>query len=233
MQASVPKRRGIPGGLLAPLARACAAGLRLVPAASGHQRFVVEAFIRRRFAEQHAARVTRFMPCLLGLHAADGSLHGAVGLRRAQAGPLFLERYLDLPIEEAIGLRAGEAVGRSEIVEVGNLAADGQGTARRLIVSLADRLAGEGLRWVAFTGTPALINSFRRLGLCPQRLGPADPARLGAELSDWGRYYDCRPQVMVGRIPEGYRQLARQGAYRDAGQPATITQRGPVHAARP
>jgi len=231
MQATVLKRHGFTGGALVPFERAPAPGLRLVKAEPGHQRFVVEAFIRRRFAEQHAARVTRFMPCLLGLHAADGSLHGAVGLRLAQSGPLFLERYLDLPIEEAIGLRAGEVVGRSEIVEVGNLAADGQGTARRLIVSLADQLAGEGLRWVAFTGTPALINSFRRLGLRPQRLGLADPARVGAELSDWGRYYDCRPQVMVGRIPEGYRQLVRQGAYRDAGEPGTIAQREPVHAA--
>ena len=231
MQATVLKRHGFPGGAPVPFERAPASGLRLVKAAPGHHRFVVEAFIRRRFAEQHAARVTRFMPCLLGLHAADGSLHGAVGLRLAQSCPLFLERYLDLPIEEAIGLHAGEAVDRAGIVEVGNLAADGQGTARRLIVSLADRLAGEGLRWVAFTGTPALINSFRRLGLGPRRLGPADPARVGAELSDWGRYYDCRPQVMVGRIPEGYRQLVRQGAYRDAGEPGMITQREPVHAA--
>lgn len=233
MQATALKRHGFPGGAIAPLDRGPAPGLRLVPAEPGHQRFVVEAFIRRRFAEQHAARVTRFMPCLLRLQAADGSLHGAVGLRLAQSGPLFLERYLDLPIEEAIGLRSGEVVDRGEVVEVGNLAADGQGTARRLIVSLADRLAGEGLRWVAFTGTPALINSFRRLGLRPQRLGPADPARVGAELSDWGRYYDCRPQVMVGRIPEGYRALAQQGAYRDAGTSATNTQRVPVHAACP
>jgi len=208
MQATVLKRNGFPGGALAPLDRGSAPGLRLVQAAPGHQRFVVEAFIRRRFAEQHAARVTRFMPCLLGLHAADGSLHGAVGLRLAHAGPLFLERYLDHPIEEAIGLRCDGAADRGEIVEVGNLAADGQGSARRLIVSVAERLSGRGLRWVAFTGTPALLNSFRRLGFSLHRVGPADPARLGPEHSDWGRYYDCRPQVMFGRIPEGCRQHA-------------------------
>ena len=233
MPASVLKRLAVPRQAQATLERPSGQGLRLVPAAPGHQRFAVEAFIRRRFAEQHAARVSRFMPCLFGLHAADGSLHGAVGLRLAQAGPLFLERYLDLAIEQAIGLRCGVAAERSEIVEVGNLAADGQGTARRLIVSLAGRLSGEGLRWVAFTGTPALLNSFRRLGLSLHRLGPADPARVGPELSDWGRYYDCRPQVMVGRIPEGYRQLLRHGAYGDAGETATFTQWEPVHAACP
>lgn len=233
MQAEAPKLKGLHDEGPALLDRRSAPGLRLVPAAPGHQRFVVEAFIRRRFAEQHAARVTRFMPCLLGLHAADGSLHGAVGLRLAREGPLFLERYLDHPIEEAIGLRCDGAAARSEIVEVGNLAAEGQGTARRLIVSLAERLSGRGLRWVAFTGTPTLLNSFRRLGLSLHRLGPADPARVGPEISDWGRYYDCRPQVMVGRIPEGYRQLARQGVLRGASDSGTFPQWGPPYAACP
>ena len=233
MQAKALKRHGFPGRAHAPPDRGSEPGLRLVPAAPGHQRFVVEAFIRRRFAEQHDARVTRFMPCLLGLHASDGSLHGAVGLRHAQEGPLFLERYLDPPIEEAIGLRFDGAADRSEIVEVGNLAADGQGSARRLIVSLAERLSGRGLRWVAFTGTPALLNSFRRLGLSLHRLGAADPARVGPEIADWGRYYDCRPQVMVGRIPEGYRQLARQGVLRGAADTGKFSQWVPAHAACP
>ena len=233
MPASVLKRHAVPREAQGMLDRPSGHGLRLVPAAPGHQRFVVEAFIRRRFAEQHAARVSRFMPCLFGLHAADGSLHGAVGLRLALAGPLFLERYLDLPLERAIGLRCGEDAERGEVVEVGNLAADGRGTARRLIVSLAEKLSGQGLRWVAFTGTPALLNSFRRLGLSLQRLGPADPARVGPELSDWGRYYDCGPQVMVGRIPEGYRQLVQHGACRDVGEPGMFTPRGPVHVACP
>lgn len=230
MPASVLKLHPVPRGTQAPFDRASGPGLRLVRAAPGHQRFVVEAFIRRRFAETHAARITRFMPCLFGLHAADGSLHGAVGLRLATAEPLFLERYLDQPIEQAIGQRCGRAADRREIVEVGNLAADGHGTSRRLIVSLAEKLSGQGLRWVAFTGTPALLNSFRRLGLSPQRLGPADPSRVGAELSDWGRYYDCRPQVMVGRIPEGYRELAQRGAYREAAGAARFAREGRVHA---
>lgn len=175
--------------------------LRLVPAGTGARREAVEAFIRRRFAEEHGARVTRFLPCLMGLHAEDGSLHGAVGLRLARTEPLFLERYLDLPVEAALAARGVPGVSRDRLVEVGNLAADGQGTARRLIVALAARLAGEGHEWVVFTATPTLANSFRRLGLEPHRLGAADPARLGAERADWGRYYDSRPLVMAGRVP--------------------------------
>ncbi len=232
MQAAVPNQFGVPGGAQRPPAPAPVQCLRLVPAAAGRHRLAVEAFIRRRFAEEHAARITRFMPSLLGLHASDGGLHGAVGLRHAGTAPLFLERYLDLPIEQAIALRCGGPVDRSEIVEVGNLAAGGPGTARRLIAALAERLAGQGLVWVAFTGTPVLLNSFRRLGLSLLRLGPADPARVGRELADWGRYYDCRPQVVVGRIPEGQRRAARPCACPQADGPASIIVSERIHAAR-
>src|SRR5690606_25495074 len=126
----------------------------------------------------------------------------------------FLERYLDEPVERAIAARAGEPVTRAQVVEVGNLAARGAGTARLLIVALTRILAAEGLRWVSFTGTPALINSFRRLRLHPLKLGVADPRRMGAELAEWGRYYDSGPLVMAGEIPGGDRKLAVAGHYR-------------------
>ena len=153
------------------------------------------------------------MPRLLGLEAGDSSLHGAVGYRSAGEHPLFLERYLDLPIEQAIRQRFGRTVARDEIVEVGNLAAAGVGTARRLIVALTDLLAAEGFRWVAFTGTATLLNSFLRLGLSPCVIGLADPARVGDELPDWGTYYDTGPRVMVGEILGGHQRLSRLGVY--------------------
>lgn len=191
--------------------------LRLVPVLAGPPRRAAEAYIQRRFSEQHEARVTHFMPNLLCLQAADGILHGAVGLRGAGEGALFLEQYLDGPIEQAIRAHFGHDVVREEIVEVGNLAADGRGTARRLIVELSGWLESGGFRWVAFTGTPALLNSFQRLGLPLTRIASADPARVGAQRSAWGRYYDLRPQVMVGEIPEGCRVLAAlSGGDRDA-----------------
>ena len=109
---------------------------------------------------------------------------------------------------------------REEIVEVGNLAAFGSASARLLIVALTDLLVARGFRWVVFTGTPALLNSFRRLAPEPLALAPADPARMGEELADWGSYYASRPQLMAGEIwpatsaccswastPDGYQPL--------------------------
>ena len=178
------------------------------------RRAALEQFIRQRFEQQHGARIRHFMPCLFSLENQAGQLLGAVGVRSAGSGPLFLERYLDEPIQNAIGARLGHTEpDRDELVEVGNLAADSPGAARLLIVALTDLLVALGFRWVTFTGTATLLNSFQRLGLAPIALGEADPARMGEELVDWGRYYDSRPWVMAGDIHGGHQRLLQMGAY--------------------
>ncbi|MGP0174054.1 thermostable hemolysin [Pseudomonas sp. NCHU5208] len=182
--------------------------------ADSARRAALEQFIRQRFELQHGARIRHFMPCLFGLENPAGQLLGAVGVRSADNGSLFLERYLDEPIHKAIGARLGHTEpGRGELVEVGNLAADNPGAARLLIVALTDLLVALGFRWVTFTGTPTLLNSFQRLGLTPIALGEADPTRMGEELADWGRYYHSRPLVMAGDIHGGHQRLLQLGAY--------------------
>ncbi|HHJ4328613.1 TPA: thermostable hemolysin, partial [Klebsiella pneumoniae] len=137
--------------VLARIGREPALSLRMAQADAGERRALLEDFIYRRFAEQHGARVQHFMPCLLGLHGEQGEVQGAVGLRSARRASLFLERYLDEPIEQAVSRRCGRAVPRDEIVEVGNLAAFGNASARLLIVALTDLLVAQGFRWVVFT----------------------------------------------------------------------------------
>ena len=185
------------------------------------RRAAVQDFIRDRFAAHYQADVRHFMPCLFGLEADDGSLHGAVGCRSAATQALFLEHYLDEPIEDLIAARVGTTVDRTDVVEVGNLAARGAGMSRLLIVALTRLLATEGVRWVGFTGTPALINSFRRLGIALHGLAPADPRRLGVDRdqwrAEWGSYYDAGPQVMVAEVPGADLTLATAGTYRQFG----------------
>ena len=194
--------------------------LQLV-AVDAARRVAVQDFIRDRFAAHYHADVRHFMPCLFGLEADDGSLHGAVGCRSAATQALFLEHYLDEPIEDLIAARVGTTVDRTDVVEVGNLAARGAGMSRLLIVALTRLLATEGVRWVGFTGTPALINSFRRLGIALHGLAPADPRRLGVDRdqwrAEWGSYYDAGPQVMVAEVPGADLTLATAGTYRQFG----------------
>lgn len=176
-------------------------------------RAAVKSFIRERFASRYGARVRHFMPTLLQLEDETGTRHGAVGVRSAAREPLFLERYLDRPIEAEIAGKAGFAPARERIVEVGNLAAEGAGHARLLIVALTSLLVAQGFDWVVFTGTPEVLNSFSRLDLGPLPLGEADPARMGDELADWGSYYDSHPKVMAGNIRSGHERLLSTGVY--------------------
>jgi hypothetical protein len=176
-------------------------------------RAALEAFIRERFAARYGARVRHFMPTLLQFEDDTGMRHGAVGVRSAAFESLFLERYLDRPVEAEIARQSGHLPPRERIVEVGNLAAQGAGHARLLIVALTALLVAKGFDWVVFTGTPEVLNSFSRLDLYPFPIGEADPSRMGDELADWGSYYDSHPKVMAGNIRLGHERLVSTGVY--------------------
>jgi len=179
-------------------------GLELTRSLSGDaSRHDLETFIHECFHQAYGARIRHFMPELFGLSDRNGSLCAVSGVRRAATGPLFLEHYLDEPIEQLVLARAGRPVDREGIVEVGNLAASNLGSARLSIITVTWLLAMGGFEWVAFTGNSSLVNSFNRLGLRPITLCPADPLRLGDDRHAWGRYYETQPSVHVGDIRAG------------------------------
>ncbi|MDF3932547.1 thermostable hemolysin [Pseudomonas citronellolis] len=189
----------------------------------------LEAFIHERFEHVHHADVHHYLPELLGLHDSHGRLIAVVGMRLANTGPLFLERYLDEPLEAPVSRLAGRPVARDELVEVGNLAALSAGAARLVIIATTWLLAARDLHWVAFTGAAGLVNSFHRLGLEPNVLASADPERLAGEEDSWGSYYAQHPRVFAGDISYGQRELERSGAYQRLGFPLLLTETG--HAA--
>ena len=179
---------------------------RLVPMHSTHpQRRAFEQFIAERFSRAYGARLTHFLPHLLGVMDGLARWQAAAGYAAAGAQALFLEQYLDRPIELALGAAVGRPIARGSIVEVGNLAAISAGMARALIPQLARHLHRMGYRWVAFTATRALRNSFHRLGLKPLPIAVADRARLADRGLSWGSYYDQDPVVMAGKISLGLR----------------------------
>lgn len=167
------------------------------PQAAGRDR--LERFTAAHYARHYGARLGDFYPHLLSLENSAGLL-ACMGFRGAGHGGLFLEQYLDNPIEELVREYLGIAVPRAEIVEVGGLAADWNGAGRRLILAAAGWLYSRGYRVVVFTATPCVANSFRRLRLIPVDLGAADPHRLHRHASDWGCYYDHHPRVFAGPI---------------------------------
>jgi hypothetical protein len=173
----------------------------------GADRATVEAFISQCFADNFGSRVEAFMPRLFSMRNRNGDICGAFGLRSANRN-LFLEQYLDTPIEQTIASRVGGKVERGAIVEVGHFSGTFPGAVRAMIGLLTERLHQEGFEWVVFTGTTGLRNAFCRLGLCPLDIQAATLDRLPEDArAAWGSYYDYAPRVLVGNIPEGYRAM--------------------------
>jgi Thermostable hemolysin len=170
----------------------------------------LERFVAAAFERAHGARVQAFMPSLLGLEDWSGTLRCALGLRGAGPERLFLEQYLDRPIEEAIAAGAGllRPVDRGSIVEVGNLAGRGCRAAVYLVAQLPRFLVHRGYTWVTFTATERVRELLAAFDAPLLDLGPADPARLAAGADDWGAYYRTRPRVMAGWLPDGLKGAA-------------------------
>lgn len=167
-----------------------------------------EAFIRMIFARHHGAQVSSFAPNLLLLEEQQRVV-AATGWRAARSDVLFLEHYLDQPIEEAMAQLANQRVSRERIVEVGHLAAEKAGGTVQVVMALATHLDRLGYEWVVFTATRELIGIFTRLGLPLLALAPADPARLGDAAGAWGHYYDSQPIVVAGRIRMAIERIGR------------------------
>ncbi|MEQ5803528.1 thermostable hemolysin [Halomonas sp. H10-9-1] len=170
----------------------------------------LEHLIRRRFAEEHGAAIRHLLPRLFGLWQGATPL-AAVGVHQAHAGPLFQEQYLDVSAERCLAECFARPVARHQVAEIGNLASLRPGLQRRLFLHLVAQLGREGIAWLLFTATPEVANGIRRLGLTLAPLTAADPARLGDERADWGRYYQRRPWVMAGDLSRAYRELEARG----------------------
>lgn len=176
----------------------------------------VERYIREIYARRYGARVPAFAPMLLALQHGDDLL-AAAGYRLAKAGPLFLEAYLDRPVEALISAQTGKVVGREGIVEVGHLATKRGGEGRRLIQFLGPYLVAEGFQWVVGTVTQELRAMLVRLGVAPLTLGPADPSSLGGEARHWGTYYEHGPVVLAIHLRRALRQYLARHAKAAAG----------------
>ncbi|MBP6596116.1 MAG: thermostable hemolysin [Arenimonas sp.] len=180
------------------------------------QRAEVEAFIAGVYAEKYGAQLRSFLPELLAFRRADGELQAAVGIRRAQDAPLFVEQYLDASAEATLATSRGIVARRDQLVEVGNFAAMSPGDARELIVQLTGILHAAGSRWVLFAATRQLRNAFDRLHLGTVELAPARRERLRDDQTEWGRYYESNPCVLFGDIAAGHAFLRRSAE--DPGQ---------------
>jgi hypothetical protein len=129
------------------------------------------------------------------------------GVRGAHEERLYLEQYLDRPVEQAVGdaRQAAGGIGhvaRREIAEVGQLGgADGR-TAACMVARIPAYLIAQRYRWIVFTATTALRQMLSGFGAPLVELARADGARVARSGDHWGRYYDTDPRVYVGRLSD-------------------------------
>lgn len=167
----------------------------------------IERYIAEVFEKNYSAQLRHFKPRLLALHSTTGDMLAALGLRDALAERLFLEVYLDEPVESRLAAVCGRPVAREGIVEVGNLASRHPGRARCLFRALTIHLYRHGAEWALFTIAPFLRNIFKRLDFHLFHLCPADGTRLGEAVLDWGSYYDSHPQVMAVNVKQAFQAV--------------------------
>ncbi len=164
-------------------------GLELIhpqhPARAGAEHFVAAGF--ERF---HDATVKHYMPGLFVL--ADEGISACLGVRPASER-LFLEQYLDVPVEEALG---GPQVKRSQIAEIGNLVSNSRHATVQLFIAVATVLHRVGYQQMVFCATRRVATILKLIGAPLKPVVEADGRRLGDSLPEWGRYYDHQPTVM-------------------------------------
>jgi hypothetical protein len=158
----------------------------------------VEGFIAAVFKQTYGASITQFMPELVALRDNQGVLMAAFGLRKAAKEQLFLEQYLDVPIEVLMTERLGKNITRSAITCIGNLAVANPRNAGVLIAHVIQHSLDIGIEWAVATAHHSLQNGLIKGGRDVYPLHLADKARLPeAEQAVWGSYYDHMPQVVA------------------------------------
>jgi hypothetical protein len=166
--------------------------------------------MQKRYAAVHQAMPHINYAELRG-ETCGGKVCAALGYRRADVAPLFLEAYLDVPVEQTLQVRLGRSVERHNIVEIGNLASCNAPAMIALWARTANDLGSDAEVAVAVLTAP-LRRMFARLGVPLIELASANRDRIVGAALEWGQYYQNDPMVCAGLIADGQARLARYSA---------------------
>lgn len=166
----------------------------------------LERFIADKFSTAYGASIGEFFPLLL-CRSEHEQLLSVVGLRPGTERPLFLEQYLEFPLDQAIAHLSGQEVEREKLMEIGNLASSYRSGNQLTFVLLTAILARAGYSWVVFTATAQVRSLLIRLDFHPVTLCEADQSKLVNKRQIWGSYYQSQPLVQAGNISDGLKIL--------------------------
>jgi hypothetical protein len=113
----------------------------------------IERFIEKTYRYHYGSTIKGHYPILMSVDDPRGRVLAAVGLRLARDEPLFLEQYLEQPVDAAIRLVLSQSVERNAIVEIGDLTSAGGGASVFLFIAVAAYLRQQSLAFAVATGT--------------------------------------------------------------------------------
>jgi Thermostable hemolysin len=171
------------------------------------ERSAVIELMSRKYAEAYHATPDLNYPELRA-QTCNGKTSAALGYRRADAGSLFLEAYLDAPVEVILEAQLNRKIQRRDVVEIGNLASDNAPSMIALWAQTANDLGDNADIAVAVLTAPLRI-MFRRLGVTLHEIEPAKAERIAGGVANWGDYYKQDPIVCAGQISDGHARLTR------------------------
>lgn len=161
----------------------------------------IQAFIQKEYLKYFNAQISVDMPILVAYYE-SGILVGAMGLRPAVNNILFLEQYLEKPIEACVANLSGIPVKRNTILEVGNLALKDKQVASFVIPTFMSVVYEMKYTWCALSATNEIARLFENLGLKSSVLAMCDPTKIVQDDNDWGTYYSYEPKVIVGNLDD-------------------------------
>jgi Thermostable hemolysin len=158
-----------------------------------------ETFIRDVYATEYGAQLQSFPSRIFALLNDRDEIACAAGVRFQHDG-FFSERYLDAPIEQALGLASRRTIARGEIFEVTTFASRAPRATAGFIESVGRFGEANGFVWSFFTLTRRLQRLVERLGHPLTHLADADHRRI-PDHERWGTYYASEPKVFAIASP--------------------------------
>ena len=158
-------------------------------------RGVAETFIRNVYATEYGAQLQSFPSRIFALLNDYDEIACAAGVRFQDDG-FFSERYLDSPIEQALGVASRRTIARVEIFEVTTFASRAPRATAGFIESIGRFGEANGFVWSFFTLTRRLHRLLERLGHPLTHLADADHRRI-PDHERWGTYYASEPKVFA------------------------------------
>lgn len=166
-------------------------------------------FVCNQYKQHFNCDLRHFMPNHLVLQKGDAVM-AVAGFRNASTGPLFLEQYLDEPVEDLLLEKMNQFRNRDEIVEVGGFAAVDRLSALQLMLHLSAQLNELEYKTLVCAANKPIQQCLKRSGFSWVVLGEARADRVSQQENDWGSYYRSKPALLAGNIPQSEQQLVKR-----------------------